>query len=275
MAMLNEIIYNLPNILKPFARKLFVSIIDWDIVYYCQLEVLGPSSILRSITYDILSSCGFTIHEFGLPRMSAYKRTPDALNKKVRLVPAAQICDLDLTSLQGLINFGHTPYDTMPFYQARSFWNLFGYGALLRRLRGLSMPGPKYQCDGTALEALGACQITPEAQSATEKKVRENALAMQKGDYGYRSAVGWMNGRFIAPVEGPEYGSETYKYPESTPMIEPTRRFEKQFQRRGPGYSKVAVVEKPEDVVYFDRNEYLGTKANGFHEEGIAVKVSG
>lgn len=272
--MLNEIIYGVPNILKPLARKLFASVVDWDIVYYCQLEKLGPSSVLRLITYDILSFCGFIIHEFGLPRMSAYKRTPDAPNEKVKFISCCANCDLDLTNFQGLINFGHTPYDTMPFYQARNFWNLFGYGALLRRLRGLPMPSLKYQSDGTALEALGAHQITPEAQSATEQKVRENALAMQKGEYGYRSAVGWMNGRFIAPVEGPEYGSETYKYPESTPMIEPTRRFEKQFQRRGPGYSKVAVVEKAEDVVHFDRNEYLGARVNGFRERGIAVKAA-
>lgn len=136
------------------------------------------------------------------------------------------------------------------------------------------MPSPKYQCDGTALEALGAHQITPEAQSATEKKVRENAFAMRKGEYGYRSAVGWMNGRFIASVEGPEYGSETYKYPESTPIIEPTRRFEKQFQRRGPGHSKIAVVEKPEEVVHFDHDEYLSAKVDDFHERDIAVAAS-
>lgn len=87
MAMLNEIIYGVPSILKPFARKLFTSVVDWDIVYYCQLEKLGPSPILRSITHDILSFCGSVIHEFGLPRTSAYKRTPDGPNKKARLLP--------------------------------------------------------------------------------------------------------------------------------------------------------------------------------------------
>jgi hypothetical protein len=30
------------------------------------------------------------------------------------------------TLLQDLITFNHTPYDTLSFYQSRSFWSLWG-----------------------------------------------------------------------------------------------------------------------------------------------------
>lgn len=83
LAMLNEIIYSLPDVLKPFARKVFAFIVDWDIIYYCQLEKLGPYPVLRSIAYDIFGLCSLLIRNFGVPRLSAYKRIPNAPNKKV------------------------------------------------------------------------------------------------------------------------------------------------------------------------------------------------
>jgi hypothetical protein len=82
-AMMNEIIYALPSWLKPFSKKLVVSILDWDIIYLSQLDKLGPSPVLRGITYDFFRLCGFLIREFGLPRLSPYKRAPDAPNSHV------------------------------------------------------------------------------------------------------------------------------------------------------------------------------------------------
>lgn len=76
MAMMNEILYPIPGILKPFARKLVASMLDQDIVHFCQLDKLRPSSTLRTVTYDIFYFCGWMIRNFGLPRLSPYKRSP-------------------------------------------------------------------------------------------------------------------------------------------------------------------------------------------------------
>lgn len=85
MAMMNEIIYSVPSLLKPFTRKLIVSILDKDIVYFCQMEKLGPSPILRSIAYGLFGICAWFIRNCGSPRLSPYKRAPDAPNKSVSI----------------------------------------------------------------------------------------------------------------------------------------------------------------------------------------------
>lgn len=81
-AMLEEILWLVPTLLKPLARKLVVSIIDNDVVYYCQLEKFRPSSLLRTITYGIFRGCALWIRYLGFPRLSAYKRSPEAPSKK-------------------------------------------------------------------------------------------------------------------------------------------------------------------------------------------------
>lgn len=131
MAMLNEIIYSVPIVLKPFTRKLVASILDWDIINLCQMEKLGPSPLLRAIAYDVFLGCAWVIRNLSLPRLSAYNRQP-------------------VTDRNGVVSFGHSPYDTLPFYQERSFWNLWGFGAIVRRLRGFPMPSSKFYSQGTS-----------------------------------------------------------------------------------------------------------------------------
>jgi len=84
MGLLNQIIYPIPTVLHPFARKVVASIMDHDIVYFNQLESLGPSPLLRDIVFDFFRLCGWFLREFGLPRSAAYKRSPDSPNKTVR-----------------------------------------------------------------------------------------------------------------------------------------------------------------------------------------------
>ncbi|CZS92774.1 uncharacterized protein RAG0_03286 [Rhynchosporium agropyri] len=245
MAMMNEIIYVVPSIFKPFARKLIVSILDEDIVHFCQLEKLSPSAVLRSLTYGVFRICSFFIREFCFPRLSPYKRTPDAPNNR------------------DTWNFGHTPYDTLPFFQERSLWNLFGYGALARRLYGIPMASSKYFSAGIAIERMGALQNTAETQTAAEKKVRENAAVLEKAPYGYRPAIGFQVGRLLPLVEGPSYGLEMNSFPKSAPLMPAsTERFEKKYERRSVG-SKLTVIEKAEDVVVFDN---AGVKLSGIRE---------
>jgi len=82
MAMMNELIWSIPEKLKPFARKLAVSILDQDITYFLQLENLHPSLALRNFTYGIFHVCAWLIRNFGLPRLSPYQRSPVGPSKK-------------------------------------------------------------------------------------------------------------------------------------------------------------------------------------------------
>lgn len=119
---------------------------------------------------------------------------------------------------QGLMDFLHTPYDTLPFYQAQSFWNMWGYGALIRRLRGIPLPGLKYH-PGSTIEAMGLAQVSSVSQATVEKKVVEKASELRGAPYGYRPAIGYQYGRLLPPVDGPEYGSLLHTYTEKTPII--------------------------------------------------------
>ena len=160
--------------------------------------------------------------------------------------------------MQGKMNFGHTPYDTMPFWQEASFWNLYGPRALLSRLRGLPMPGKEFQSEGVVFEAMGAPHKHPATQAAIEIKVRENAAILADAPYGYRSAIGFQADRLIPPVDGPTYGSDMNTYPEGTPTIPNNPiRFTRQYERRGLGYSQLGNVEKPADVAHFDAEEAM------------------
>jgi hypothetical protein len=88
MAMMNQLLYGVPTLLKPFARKLVASILDWNIVHYCQLEKLGPSPVLRTTAYDIFRLCGWLIREFGLPRLDAHQRSPKGMKGNTASSPS-------------------------------------------------------------------------------------------------------------------------------------------------------------------------------------------
>jgi hypothetical protein len=122
---------------------------------------------------------------------------------------------------------------------------------------------------------MGASQVNAATQAIVEKKVREQASILEKAPYGYRPAIGYQAGRLLGPVEGPSFGLSMNTYPDSTPLI-PTspERFEKRFERRAPGYSKVNPIDKPEDVLAFDREEAYGPKTNGILTAALPVKVS-
>jgi hypothetical protein len=154
------------------------------------------------------------------------------------------------------MNFGHTPYDTMPWWQERSFWNLWGPRALARRLRGLPLPSKEFESEGVAFEAMGAPHQHPATQSTIEKKVRENAAILEDASYGYRPAIGFQANRLMPPVDGPTYGSDMNTFPEGTPTTPNSPiRFTREYERRGGGFSKLENIEKPEDVMHFDANE--------------------
>jgi hypothetical protein len=129
------------------------------------------------------------------------------------------------------MNFGHTPYDTLPIYQETTFWIKYSYDALVRHLRGIPLPGPQYFGRSIRIEAMGAMQIFQATQAAAEKKVHENAARLEKAPYGYRSPVSFQAGRLLGRIEGPEYGLCMNAFNESTPFIPASpERFEKRFE---------------------------------------------
>ncbi|KAI9054465.1 hypothetical protein LZ554_001627 [Drepanopeziza brunnea f. sp. 'monogermtubi'] len=213
MAMMNQTIWSVPSMFKPLTRKVFVSILDWDIVHFCQFEKLGRSLTLRSTAFAFFRLCGFCIREFGAPRYSPYKRVPDGPNKN------------------GLINFGHTPYDTLPFFQEQSLWNLYGYGVLLKRALNIPLPSPKFYSGGIAIESMGALQDSAETQAMVEGKVREKAAILEQAPYGYRPAIGYQAGRLLRPVNGPSYGLDMNTFPGSTILIPASAE---RFERKSP-----------------------------------------
>ena len=131
------------------------------------------------------------------------------------------------------MNFGHTPYDTLPFYIAPTFWNRYGYGSLYRRLRGLPLVSSRYSSNGIKIEAMGVTHYSPQVQAATENKVRENAAILEKAPYGYRPYVGFQAVRLINPVFGEQYGETKNSFGIYT-VVAPksVERFEKRFEKR-------------------------------------------
>ena len=111
---------------------------------------------------------------------------------------------------------------------------------------------------------MGAAQNSPATQAAVESKVRQQAAILEQAPYGYRSAVGYQEGRLLEPIDGPEYGSPVNVFTKSTPLIPSSAElFDERFERRGPGFSKILDIEKPKDVTHFDVIEAYGSMENG------------
>lgn len=130
---------------------------------------------------------------------------------------------------------------------------------------GLPAPSPIFYSDGVLVEAMGAAQISHESQVTVEKKVREKAAILEKSPPGYRPAIAYQANRLLAPVAGPEYGMVTNRYPPGTVVIPAGSdlRFDKKWEQRIAGYSKVNAIEKPEDIIHFDPREAYGGPDDG------------
>ncbi|KUJ12235.1 uncharacterized protein LY89DRAFT_785633 [Mollisia scopiformis] len=256
MAMLNEIIYSCPSFLKPVLRAIVVSILDWDIAFYCQMLKLGRNLLIGFTMFRIFDILGWLIRHFGFPRLTPYKRTFEHSRKDHRIV-----------------HVRHTPYDTLPFYQPRTFWNMYGFGAIIRRLLGFPAPSFEFYSEGTTVEAMGAAQLTPASQFAVEQKVRQKAVELQRSPPGYRPAIGYQAGRLLPAIEDvDEYGSELNRYPPGTPILPGSdKRFDKKYEVRCPGYSKIDVMESPEDILAFDIDEAYPKKLDKVGSVVLAV----
>jgi hypothetical protein len=173
------------------------------------------------------------------------------------------------------MNFEYTPYETTPFYIEPTSWNLYGPGALVRRLRGIPLPDAKYFGNGIAFESMGAPHKSLPTQKAVEGKVRANAAILEKAAYGYRPNIGFQGCRLMPEVKGPSYGQPMNTFPSSTPTAPTSQaRFSKEYERRGQGYTKIDAIETPEDVMAFFADEVSQSLANGIVGEAETTKLN-
>lgn len=108
---------------------------------------------------------------------------------------------------------------------------------------------------------MGAFQVSHASQLTVEQKVREKATQLARSPAGYRPAIAYQAGRLLEAVEGPEYGADLNRYAKDTPIIPSSdERFEKKYEQRGPGFSKIGVIEEPQDIIAFDKDEAYSRK---------------
>ena len=127
-----------------------------------------------------------------------------------------------------------------------------------------------------------------------EKKVRQQVAVLEKADMRYRPAIGFQAARLVAAIPGPAYGSTgkcdseyaplamnnldsqltVNAFPASTPLTPASvERFHKKYERRSVAYSKIDIIEAPEEILAFDSREaYL--QPNGIHPASGQIKVS-
>ena len=160
------------------------------------------------------------------------------------------------------MNFEYTPYETTPFYIEPTLWNLYGVGALFRRLRGIPLPNAKYFGNGIAFESMGAPHSNIAIQAVIEEKVRKLALELENAPYGWRPSIGFQGCRLLPGIFGPSYGMPMNEFPNGT-IVAPTNcdRFSQQFECRGQGYSKVGDINTPGDVNAYDAHELAPSPA--------------
>ena len=130
----------------------------------------------------------------------------------------------------------------------------------------MPVPSSEYLGGGIAIESMSAAQVTPAAQAAVEKKVRQQATVLEKADMGYRSAIGFHAPRLVAAIPSPAYGSigkcnseyasrfinnsdsrlTVNAFLASTPLTPASvERFDNKCLCRGVGSSKIDTIETP------------------------------
>lgn len=155
-----------------------------------------PRSILRPVLLGAVRGLAFFQRWFCLPRRHPYVRTPSAPNPKT-----------------GLFNFPDYTYETTPYYVVPTLKNQWGPWAILNRLRGIAVPGPEYDSQGIAWEAMGARRPTAAGQEEAEARVRKQAELLKEAPWGYRANVPFQPRPLVKPL-GPGYGSREYAFPD-------------------------------------------------------------
>ncbi|KAI9732337.1 MAG: hypothetical protein M1834_001544 [Cirrosporium novae-zelandiae] len=192
-AILDAIIFTVPGMFKPFARKCIISILDADVVWANQYtQEYSPG--FRGFCFAVLHILTIFERYFGVPEHRIL--SPEYPNKN------------------GLYNFPDYTYPSTPYYVAPTLWNRWGPIALLDRLRGLPVPSAEWGGDGIRWEKIGAVLRDPTLQKKSEKKVIHNAEVLMRADWGFRADVPFQNGKPLVVDQkyGEGYGSREFAY---------------------------------------------------------------
>ena len=155
------------------------------------------SPILRRVLFFLLKTWALVQRHFCLPRIWGRVLTPSELNSN------------------GLVNFPDYTYPSTPFYIAPTLWNRWGPTAILLRLRGLPVPGPKYGSIGVKWESMGAKLRDATLQARSEAHVREEASLLLSQGWGYRANVKFQARPIIIDKHwGQGYGTREFAYTE-------------------------------------------------------------
>ena len=143
----------------------------------------------------ILKSWGLFQRHFCLPRIWGRVLTPVKPNSA------------------GLVTFPDYTFPSTPFYVAPTLWNQWGPWALFDRLRGMPIPGSQFSGSGVKWESMGAKQKSPELQTKSEARVREQAKDMMSHGWGYRAKVRFQPKPIIVDKHwGEGYGARENAY---------------------------------------------------------------
>ncbi|KAI9834432.1 MAG: hypothetical protein M1826_002586 [Phylliscum demangeonii] len=186
-----------PAVLRPLARNCIMALLDEDIIWACGWEsyCIMPRAVLRPVLLGLLRLLAFYQRWLCLPRRRPYRRSPSAPNPQT-----------------GLFNFPDYTYETSPFYVRPTWANQWSAWAMLNRLRGIGVPGPKYDSDGIAWESMGARRPTEGQQSQAEVRVRAQAKVLMAAGWGYRACVPFQARPLVPPLTL-GYGSREHAFP--------------------------------------------------------------
>ncbi|KAA6406716.1 MAG: hypothetical protein FRX48_09439 [Lasallia pustulata] len=195
-AIMDDITYKVPSLLKPAARKCVIAVLDLDVVW-ANGYAAEYSSVLRQILFGILKTWGLFQRYFCLPRVWGRVLTP------------AQVND------NGLMNFPDYTFPNTPYYVETTFWNQWGPWAWLDILSGMPRPSAELGANGVKWESMGAKMKDPSLQLASESRVRAQAMEILRQGWGYRAKVKYQPKSLVVDKHyGPGYGSRDNAYTE-------------------------------------------------------------
>lgn len=172
-------------LLGPVQRNSFSFLYSYDSEF---------SPRLRSILFVVLKAWGLFQRFLCLPRMSP------------RVLTA-------FTNPSGTVNFPEYTYPATPYYVKQTLMNQYGPFAILNRLRGLPIPGPRFGSNGVTWESLGAKQANGDRQLMSETRVLLKYSQLMNGPWGFRPSVNYQY-KSIAVNQKmvPGYGSPVNAY---------------------------------------------------------------
>ena len=85
--------------------------------------------------------------------------------------------------------------------------------AMLKRARGLPVPGPRFGSKGVTLQSMGTPRPTYDGQVSAEKRVLAAAMHLKDQPFGYRAKVRFQEHALVVSRDMlPGYGDSAHRY---------------------------------------------------------------